>query len=219
MAGEMEHDPGHEPGHDPGRLRISDAERHQVAELLRDAAGEGRLDLDELEERLEATYAARTYADLVPLTMDLPTQPPFGSDRTPARPASSSPAPSGSRPLVTPGPERESHVAIMGGLSRKGDWVVPRDFSLFAMMGGAELDLRRATFAAPEVVLTLNVFMGGAEVVVPPGVRVQMEGTGIMGGYSGPSGLVEAELGPDAPVVRIRGVAIWGGVSVERKHL
>ena len=49
-------------------MRISDADRHQVAEILRQAAGEGRIDIDELDERLEATYAARTYADLVPIT-------------------------------------------------------------------------------------------------------------------------------------------------------
>jgi hypothetical protein len=46
-----------------------------------------------------------------------------------------------------------------------------------------------------------------------------MEGTGIMGGYSGPSGLVDATLDENSPVVRIKGFAIWGGVSVERKHL
>ena len=60
---------------DPAMMRISDAERHQVAEILRQAAGEGRIDLEELDERLEATYAARTYADLVPITLDLPSQP------------------------------------------------------------------------------------------------------------------------------------------------
>ena len=46
-----------------------------------------------------------------------------------------------------------------------------------------------------------------------------MEGIGIMGGYSEPSGLVEGELDESSPVVRIKGVAIWGGVSVERKYL
>jgi hypothetical protein len=56
---------------DPAQLRISDAERHQVAELLREAAGDGRIDLSELDERLEATYNAKTYADLVPITADL----------------------------------------------------------------------------------------------------------------------------------------------------
>jgi hypothetical protein len=42
-------------------LRASDADREQVAEVLRDALAEGRLDMEEFEERLEATYKARTY--------------------------------------------------------------------------------------------------------------------------------------------------------------
>ena len=185
-------------------------DRHQVAELLREAAGEGRLDIDELDERLEATYAAKTYGDLVPITADLPAHP---HQRPAARPAASSPRP------VVPGAEQESHFAILSGLSRKGVWVVPKQLTILAMMGGVELDLRQAKFAAQEVVITINAFMGGAQVIVGPTTRVQMEGTGIMGGYSGPSGLVDADLDESSPVVRIKGVAIWGGVSVERKHL
>ncbi|MGZ8738721.1 MAG: DUF1707 SHOCT-like domain-containing protein [Nocardioides sp.] len=57
MEGELERP-------DPALLRVSDEERHRVAEILREAAGEGRIDLAELDERLDATYAARTYADL-----------------------------------------------------------------------------------------------------------------------------------------------------------
>jgi hypothetical protein len=207
MAGELQ--PQGRGGDDPTRLRISDAERHQVAEILREAAGEGRLDIDELDQRLEATYAARTYADLVPITLDLPAHP---HQRPVVRPAAATPD-------VVPGPDRESHFAILSGLSRKGVWVVPRQMTILALMGGAELDLRRAKFAAPEVVITINAFMGGAQVIVGPSTRVQMEGTGIMGGYSGPSGLVDATLDESSPVVRIKGVAVWGGVSVERKHL
>jgi hypothetical protein len=52
--------------------RASDAEREAVADRLRAAAGDGRLDPDELEERLAAAYAARTTGELVPLTADLP---------------------------------------------------------------------------------------------------------------------------------------------------
>ena len=52
-------------------LRISDSDRQKVAEVLRDAAGEGRIDLEELDERLELTWGAKTYADLVPITADL----------------------------------------------------------------------------------------------------------------------------------------------------
>jgi hypothetical protein len=194
---------------DPSRLRISDAERHQVAEILREAAGEGRLDLDELDSRLEATYAARTYADLVPITLDLPSHPHPRPVPAVGRSGSS---------LVVPGPDKETHLAIMSGFDRRGVWVVPERMTVVAFWGGAELDLRQARFAAPECVITINAVMGGAQVIVPPHVNVLIEGTGIMGGYSGPSGLVEAQLTADSPTVRIRGVAVMGGVNVERKH-
>jgi len=196
---------------DPAQLRISDDDRHQVAEVLREAAGEGRIDFEELDQRLEATYAARTYADLVPITMDLPSHP--HPRPQPVRP------PSAASPAVVQGPAKESHAAILSGFSRKGVWVVPEQLTILAVMGGAELDLRQAKFAAQEVVITINAFMGGASVIVGPTTRVRMEGTGIMGGYSGPSGLVEASLDASSPLVRIKGFAIWGGVSVERKHL
>jgi hypothetical protein len=53
-------------------MRASDADRERVAGVLRDAHAEGRLTMPEFEERLEATYAARTLAELAPLTRDLP---------------------------------------------------------------------------------------------------------------------------------------------------
>jgi hypothetical protein len=192
---------------DPSQLRISDQDRHRVAEVLREAAGEGRIDLDELDERLGATYAARTYADLVPITLDLPAA---TTAQLPTRPAAP-PAP------VVPGPAEERHLAILGGLDRKGVWVVPQHLTVTAFLGGADLDLRQAQFAAREVTITVNAFMGGADIKVNPQTHVIMEGVGILGGYSGPSDDVPAELTADSPVVRIRGVAVMGGVSVTRK--
>ena len=70
----MEHSPA---------LRIGDREREQVAEALRRHAAEGRLDPHELEARLDRAYAARTDADLAPLTADLPAL----HDARPAPPA------------------------------------------------------------------------------------------------------------------------------------
>jgi hypothetical protein len=52
--------------------RVSDAEREAVADRLRHAAAEGRLDTDELSDRVERAYRAQTSADLEPLTADLP---------------------------------------------------------------------------------------------------------------------------------------------------
>jgi hypothetical protein len=195
---------------EPDRLRISDEDRHQVAEVLREAAGEGRIDFEELDERLEATYAARTYADLVPITHDLPAQP---TTSLPVHPAAAS-APS---PVVTGGPAVERHLAIMGGLERKGVWTVPAHLTVTCFMGGADLDLRQAQFAAREVVITVNAVMGGADIKVNPHTHVIMEGTGIMGGYSGPSDQTSPQLDANSPVVRIRGFAVLGGVSVSRR--
>lgn len=54
------------------RIRTSDAEREQTAEILRAAMGEGRLPLDEGEQRMTAVYAAVYRDELTPLTADLP---------------------------------------------------------------------------------------------------------------------------------------------------
>ncbi len=193
---------------DPSQLRISDQDRHRVAEVLREAAGEGRIDLEELDQRLDATYAARTYADLVPITLDLPAT---AATHLPSRPAAPAPSP------VVPGPAEERHLAILGGLDRKGVWVVPEHLHVVAFMGGADLDLRQAQFAAREVTITINAVMGGADIKVNPQTHVIMEGVGILGGYSGPSDSVPAELTEHSPIVRIKGFAIMGGVSVSRK--
>src|SRR5205809_614527 len=66
-------------------MRASDADREHVAQLLRDGAGDGRLDMDELSERLESVYAARTFGELNTLTKDLPVAAPQPS-RELARP-------------------------------------------------------------------------------------------------------------------------------------
>lgn len=68
----------------PARLRTSDSEREQVAEILRAAMAEGRLNLAEGEERLGSVYAARYRDELAPLTADLPDGGRGALARTPA---------------------------------------------------------------------------------------------------------------------------------------
>jgi hypothetical protein len=53
-------------------LRASDADREQIAERLRKATAEGRLLAEELEERLETTFTAKTYGELDAVVADLP---------------------------------------------------------------------------------------------------------------------------------------------------
>ncbi len=61
-------------------IRASDQERQSVVDVLRDAFTDGRLTLDEFEERMAAAYAARTWTDLRQLTGDLPVEPLLGTD-------------------------------------------------------------------------------------------------------------------------------------------
>ena len=189
---------------DPSRLRISDADRHQVAELLRQAAGEGRLELDELDERLEAAFAARTYADLVPITADLPVQP-HARPAVPARDAAAATT------------TYETSLALMGSASRKGAWLVPERHTAFSMMGGVDLDLREATFAAREVTIVANTIMGAVDIVVDAHTVVVVDGVGLMGSFEQGRDRIEAQLTPDSPVVRVKGLALMGSVTVVRK--
>ena len=111
--------------------------------MLREAAGEGRLDLDELDERLEAAYAAKVYADLVPILADLP------GSHLPAVPARAQPV-AGDRLARRRRAGIDSSFAIMGGSSRKGVWEVGAEHTAFAMWAGIDLDLREAVFADRE---------------------------------------------------------------------
>ncbi|MER6732796.1 DUF1707 SHOCT-like domain-containing protein [Streptomyces puniciscabiei] len=198
-----------------GDLRASDSDRERVAEVLRDALTEGRLDMQEFEERLEAAYKARTYGELAPLTRDLPTA---GTAVAPT-PVSftKEPAPSGSWAGRIVGGEGSSAgaVAVMSGFQRKGRWTVPKQFNCVAFWGGGEIDLREADFADREVEINCVAVMGGVQVIVPPGVEVVVRGIGIMGGFDHPRDDGPAE--PGAPRVVIGGFAFLGGVAVERK--
>ncbi|MFF0157417.1 DUF1707 domain-containing protein [Streptomyces sp. NPDC005263] len=196
-------------------LRASDADRERVAEVLRDALAEGRLDMEEFEERLDATYRARTYGELAPITRDLPSAAPAGP--APQVSMTKGPAASGSWAGRITGREGSSTwaVAVMSGFQRKGRWTVPRRFTAFAFWGGGEIDLREADFAAGEVEINCVAIMGGMQVIVPPGVEVVVRGIGVMGGFDHREEGVPGD--PGAPRVIVTGFAFWGGVGVERK--
>jgi hypothetical protein len=188
-------------------LRASDADRERVANVLREAAGDGRLTMDELDERLDAVYAAKTYAELEPITHDLPDA---DTEQAPA-PSSAArrnPARFGGTPTSS------GAVAILGGFTRKGDWVVPKEFTAFMLMGGGEIDLRDARFTEREVTIHIVAILGGCEVIVPEDATVYVTGIGILGAFEH----TDAGQGsPDGPVITINGVALLGGVDVKRK--
>jgi hypothetical protein len=187
--------------------RASDADRERVAEVLREAAGDGRLTMDELDQRLDAVFAAKTYAELEPITQDLPAS---GAAYVPA----AQPFTAGDPQRFGGEPTSGGAFAVMGGFSRKGQWVVPKNFTAFLFMGGGEIDLRNARFADREVSIHVVAIMGGCEIVVPEDATVRVTGIGIMGAFehsdSGPGT-------PDGPVITIDGLSFMGGVDVRRK--
>ncbi|WP_327735636.1 DUF1707 domain-containing protein [Streptomyces nojiriensis] len=193
-------------------LRASDADRDRVVERLRDAVAEGRLDMEEFEERLDAAYKSRTYAELEPLTRDLPA-PAGGPENGPvARPTTAAEPWTG---RIGGGGSSATAVAVMSGFQRKGRWTVPARFDAVAFWGGGQLDLREADFAQREVVINCVAVMGGIEITVPPGVELDVRGFGFMGAFDQRDNPGPFE--PGAPRVVVTGFAFWGGVEIKVK--
>ncbi|MFD7612231.1 DUF1707 domain-containing protein [Streptomyces sp. NPDC059828] len=195
-------------------MRASDAERERVAERLREAVAEGRLDMEEFGERLDAAFKARTHGELEPLVRDLPAP-------VPSRPSSPVVAPVGgdapwSQRIGRPASSRGA-FAFWGGFGRKGTWTIGRLFTAVVVQAGGEIDLREASFEDRETVIRCIAIMGGVEITVPPDLHVDVHGFGLMGGFAENHRSVAPEIAPDAPRVTITGFALLGGVGVERK--
>ena len=190
---------------EPHELRASNTDRERVAKILHDAMAEGRLTVSELEERLDKVYAAKTFGELEPLTRDLPVQ---GSGPAPVPRALTMP-----NSRVGGRGTSSAAVAVMSGTTRKGPWTVPPTFNAFALMGGVDLDLTQARFEDRETTIQAFALMGGIDIVVPDDITVHVTGIGFMGAFEDNARVVGD---PNAPIVKITGFAMWGGVDVKR---
>ena len=197
-----------EESRDDRTLRASDADRERVAEQLRQAAGDGRLTLAELHDRLDALYAAKTYGELEPVVADLPVA------RTPPTHPVHPASPAIER-RVGGTPVARTAKVVFSGLSRRGQWVVPSHYTIKAVFGGAELDLRQARLESSEVTIDIKAVFGGVEIVVPDDMITIVDGTGIFGAFDHDDSASQPP--PGAPVVRIGGKAVFGGVWVHRR--
>jgi hypothetical protein len=177
--------------------RASDAEREATVTHLREAAAEGRLTVEELTERLDAAYAASTRAELEPLTADLPVAP---SSVTVER------GRGGTRFVL----------GILGGGDRRGRWRVAERVVVVNVFGGADLDLREATLAGPEITIWVISLFGGSDIIVPEGVYAELSSFALFGGDDLK---LEGPAPPTgAPVVHVRTVSIFGGTDVTTRR-
>lgn len=188
-----------------GNLRASDADRDHVATLLSTAYAEGRLTREEHDERTDQLMSAKTFDDLVSITRDLVV---VGTPHpVPARQARSP------FTIDTAGQNTETDkmIAIFGGVNRTGRWRVRKNIQAFALFGGMDLDLRDAIFEGPVIEISGFWCFGGLDMKVPEGIEVLDQTAGIFGGTD------VRDIGdpaPGAPSLVIKGVALFGGVSV-----
>ncbi|MFE7189851.1 DUF1707 domain-containing protein [Kitasatospora sp. NPDC057541] len=173
----------------PGGLRASHADREAVVELLRDAAAEGRIDLDELDTRLEGALKAKTHGELAVLTADLPGPKPAESGL----------------PLVLKGG--------MSGASRgPGRWEVPGRVIAHGGLGGVKLDFTRVECRRAEIVVEAYGEMAGVTIVIPDAWATDT--SGMDPGLGGLKDKTTSGRLPGTPLIRLTGSGGMAGVVV-----
>ncbi|MEV7780906.1 DUF1707 domain-containing protein [Kitasatospora sp. NPDC088351] len=176
----------------PGDVRASHAERDAVVERLQEAAAEGRLDLHELDARLEQALIAKTHADLASLTGDLPPVVPVDPGR----------------PLVLKGG--------LNGVSRIGRWQVPARIIAYGGLGGAKLDFTRTDCRLSAVEVEVHGQMAGVTVVIPDGWAA--ETGGVDPGLGGLKDLTTSDRLSGTPLIRLSGTGGPAGVVVRHPN-
>jgi Domain of unknown function (DUF1707) len=183
-------------------LRASHEDRDRVVELLRVAAGDGRLTAEELDQRLESALTARTYSELAVLTTDLPVA--AGGSATARELAPTSPA------------EVKDVIRIAvtsGSAKRDGHWLVPRRMEVRVNSGSVKLDLRKAEIVVPVMEVDAEVKSGHLAVITRPGIVVDTDDVEVRSGHV----RVRTHRGPAVPVIlrlRISGHVGSGSLSV-----
>jgi hypothetical protein len=199
------------PVPDPVPGTLEQRRERTIQALCRHVAADA-LTIEEFERRVDIAHRAATAGELDMLLQDLPAIP------GPAAPAATSASPA---PAAAPRDDgRRDHqivAAILGGAERKGAWVPARRISVFAVMGGSILDFRDARIGPGVTEISVFTFWGGIEIIVPPGITVESGGTAIMGGFEH-NDETGVPANPDAPTLRINGVAIMGGVSIKVRY-
>jgi hypothetical protein len=141
-------------------LRASHEDRDQVVEQLRVAGGDGRLEPEELTQRVEAALTARTYGQLAALVADLPA----GSGSA-ARP----------KDLV--------RIEVGGGnAARNGRWSVPQRMEVKIRSGDVKLDFTEAQVTWPILQIEAEVRSGNLTLITKPGIVVDTDDVAVRSG-------------------------------------
>jgi Domain of unknown function (DUF1707) len=167
--------------------RVEDRDR--VVEILRVAAGDGRLTAAELDERLGAALTARTSGELAALTADLPDLPDVV----------------GHAGGIAARAKEVVRLDYQGGNAvRRGRWVVPQRMEIRVVGGTVKLDFTDAVITSPTLQIQAEVRGGRLVLVTKPGIEVDADDVAVHGGKV----KVRPEHGWDAPVSLQ--IEVWG---------
>jgi hypothetical protein len=164
-----------------------------VVEQLRDAAAEGRIDLDELDSRLEQALTSKTYAELAVLTADLPKL-----NSTESQP-----------PLVLKG-------GMYGASRGPGRWEVPGHVIARGGVGGVKVDFTRVECRLTEVAVEAYGETSGVTIVVPDGWAVDT--SGMDPGVGGLTDKTTPDRLPGTPLIRLTGSGGMAGVVIRHPN-
>jgi len=178
-------------------LRASHADRDRIAEQLRVAAGDGRLTMEELDERLEKALSARTGSELAVLVTDLPAAPEAGAALEPAGQAK----------------ELTQIEVSSGSVTRQGRWVVPRTAEVKVGSGSIKLDLTQAVLTGPTLRIQATVRSGSLTIVTRPGIEVVMDEVSISSGSTKVRQPKEAGSVPTTLRVEVSGSVRSGSIT------
>ena len=187
---------------EPQDFRAGDRDRDAVVQRLQEAFADGRLDDEEFDQRTRAALTARLSSELAVLTGDLP-------ESTSLAPIARLPAADGHKP-------GRLAIAYKSSIRRAGRWRVPEQFRTVVYKGSGHIDLRAAELTAPVTTLFAIAYKSRIDVLVPLGVRVELDGFGVSKGWSAEEDL-ESRLPADAPVVHVRGIGYKGTIEVSTK--
>ncbi|WP_326694093.1 DUF1707 SHOCT-like domain-containing protein [Streptomyces sp. NBC_01766] len=191
----------------PVGIRASDADRDRIADILRDALAEGRLDAEEHSERIESVYRAKTLGELEPLVQDLPGH---SNRREPGAAGHPLPSDDSGAPVTA-----DNLIAVFSSSTRKGRWRIGRRTNAFSLFGNIEIDLTEALFEQRLTVINATSIFGNVEVTVPENITLRGNGTGIFGNFEVDT--LESE-NPEAPVVVVNGYSVFGNIEAKPKR-
>ena len=186
--------------------------RQKIIDALCESFARDEMEIGELEKRLELVHQAETADQLGLILADLPIPPVAVKLEGAASSPSSDLAPRSTLPDDRI-PDHSVIVGIMGGGARSGTWIPAENNWALGVMGRCKLDFREAQLGAGVTEVRVLALMGGVEIIAPPDVQVESSGVGIIGRF-GISNRYRPPTYPDAPVLRVTGLAFMGGASV-----